>query len=295
LINVVGISFRQSGKVYYYNPNGYTLASGDHVIVKSTNGLEFGDVDQPPIDMPEDNITQPLKKVIRLATDEDQVDLAKNQAKEKEAFQKAQERIAEFKLDMHLIRVELLFDRSKMTFYFSSEERIDFRELVKDLAGIFKTRIELRQVGVRDKAKMVGGLGHCGQRLCCTVFLKNFDPVSIRMAKEQNLNLNPQKISGVCGRLMCCLRYEYKNYKDFNKLAPKKGSMIETATGETGKVLNINAVKEVITIKNKEGTLSQIALAELKQCDCGQDCQCKDNGKKHNNKGKPGTSSKNKN
>lgn len=292
MINVVGVSFRHSGKVYYYNPNGYSLSSGDHVIVKSANGLEFGDVDQPPMDLPKENITQPLKKIIRLATTADEAELANNQAKEREAFKKARERIAEFKLDMRLIRVELLFDRSKMTFYFSSEERIDFRELVKDLAGIFKTRIELRQLGVRDKAKMLGGLGHCGQRLCCTVFLNNFNPVSIRMAKAQSLNLNPQKISGVCGRLMCCLRYEYTNYRDFNKLAPKKGTMVETAAGERGKVININAVKEKITIKNKDGIVSQLSLEELHGCGCEQDCQCQDRDKKNNGKAQPGNGHK---
>lgn len=268
MTQVVGVSFRQPGKQYFFDPAGLTLSCGDLVIVKTSKGLECGEIVQEAIEVEDEEIVSPLKKIIRRANAEDQAAYQENQDKEKDAFKKAQEKIAEHKLDMRLVNVELLFDRSKMVFYFTADARVDFRELVKDLATTFKTRIELRQIGVRDKAKMVGGLGHCGQRLCCTVFLSDLDPVSIRMAKEQNLPLNPLKISGVCGRLMCCLRYEFEAYKDFNKRAPKPGSVIETTTGEGGKVVELNVLREQVTVQDKEGRLLDFPLAEIKCTSC---------------------------
>lgn len=270
---VVGVSFRQPGKQYHFDPAGLNLALGDWVIVKTSKGIECGEIVQEATDIADTEIVHPLKKIIRRASEEDRAAQLENQAKEKEAFKKTQEKIAEHRLDMRLVNVELLFDRSKMTFYFTAAARIDFRELVKDLAAAFKTRIELRQIGVRDKAKMVGGLGHCGQRLCCTVFLSDLNPVSIRMAKEQNLPLNPLKISGVCGRLMCCLRYEFEAYKDFNKRAPKRGAIVETEAGESGKVVELNVLRERVTLRDEEGHRHNVPLTELKCANCG-DCAC---------------------
>ncbi|MDI6821870.1 MAG: stage 0 sporulation family protein [Actinomycetota bacterium] len=217
---VVGVVFREAGKVYYFNPRRLDLKVGDNVIVKTSRGLEFGEVVMLPQDIPEDELTAPLKKVIRKATQEDRTQVEKNRAKEKEAFETCEEKIKEHGLPMKLVDVEYVFDKSRIVFYFTAEERVDFRALVKDLASIFRTRIELRQIGVRDEAKMIGGIGPCGRRLCCTLFLSDFEPVSIRMAKEQDLPLNPLKISGICGRLMCCLKYEYEWYKEFKSKAP---------------------------------------------------------------------------
>jgi cell fate regulator YaaT (PSP1 superfamily) len=258
----VSVVFRKGGKAYYFDPDGLELSSGDCVIVKTARGTEFGEVVAPAQEMPEELIPGQLKKVIRKANDADREQVAQNKAREEEAFKVAQEKVGKRGLSMKLVDVEAIFDGSKMLFYFTSEERIDFRDLVRDLASAFKTRIEMRQIGVRDEAKMVGGLGPCGRRLCCTVFAGEFEPVSIRMAKEQNLPLNPMKISGICGRLMCCLRYEYEVYKDFRGRAPKKGTIVETPLGE-GKIVDYNVPKDQVTIVLEGGMTKQVSLCDV--------------------------------
>lgn len=259
---VVSVVFRKGGKAYYFDPDGLELSSGESVVVRTARGTEFGEVVAPAQDMPEELVPGQLKKVIRKANDEDRKQLADNKAKEEEAFRVAREKIAKHSLDIKLVDVEVIFDGSKMLFYFTSEERVDFRDLVRELASAFKARIEMRQIGVRDEAKMIGGLGPCGRRLCCSVFGGDFEPVSIRMAKEQNLPLNPMKISGVCGRLMCCLRYEYEVYKDFRGRAPKKGTIVETSLGQ-GKIVDYNVPKEQVTVALENGMLKQIPLCEV--------------------------------
>lgn len=210
---VVGIRFKKAGKIYYFDPAEFELVAGGFAIVETSRGQEFGEVVVMPKQIEDDEVIQPLKKVIRAASDEDCQKILENREKEEEAFELCIQKIDEHELDMKLVDVEYTFDRSKVIFYFTSDGRVDFRELVKDLASVFRTRIELRQIGVRDEAKMIGGLGPCGRVLCCHTFLGEFEPVSIRMAKDQNLSLNPAKISGVCGRLMCCLRYESDAYE----------------------------------------------------------------------------------
>ena len=260
---VVAISFRRSGKTYDFNPVHLKLGISDQVIVKTNQGLELGSVVSAPREISEDRVKRPLKKVMRRANDDDLARLRRNLDREEEAFKVGLEKTAEHKLEMKIVRVEQIFDGSKMIFYFTAENRIDFRELVKDLASHFKTRIELRQIGVRDKARMIGGLGLCGKDLCCTMFLTDFVPVSIRMAKEQNLPLNPQKISGICGRLMCCLRYEVEAYKDFRKRAPKKGKCVETCEGNKGCVIGMNAIKEKIKLRADDGKYLEVPLADI--------------------------------
>ncbi|MDI6716321.1 MAG: stage 0 sporulation family protein [Actinomycetota bacterium] len=269
---VVGVVFKRAGKVYYFDPDGIDLRSGEKVIVKTSRGTEFGEVVSPPMDVPEDDITAPLKKVIRRATEEDREQLKANKEKEEEAFKIAEEKIAKHGLPMKLIEVEYVFDRSKIIFYFTADGRVDFRELVKDLAAVFKTRIELRQIGVRDEAKMVGGLGPCGQRLCCTVFLGDFEPVSIRMAKEQDLPLNPLKISGICGRLMCCLKYEYEVYQDFKKRAPKRGTKVTTEWG-IAKIVEFNVPKETVIAELESGQRLEMPLLRALTCVCNGECR----------------------
>jgi cell fate regulator YaaT (PSP1 superfamily) len=210
---VVGIRFKKAGKIYYFEPSEQKLVPGSYAIVETSRGLEFGEVVTEPKQVSDDDVIQPLKKVIRSASEEDCQKILENRQKEEEAFELGLKKINEHNLDMKLVDVEYTFDRSKIIFYFTADGRVDFRELVKDLAAVFRTRIELRQIGVRDEAKMIGGLGPCGRVLCCHTFLGEFEPVSIRMAKDQNLSLNPTKISGVCGRLMCCLRYESEAYE----------------------------------------------------------------------------------
>ncbi len=263
---VVGVVFREAGKVYYFNPCRLDLKVGDNVIVKTSRGLEFGEVVMPPQDIPEDELTAPLKKVIRKATQEDRTQVEKNRAKEKEAFETCEEKIKEHDLPMKLVDVEYVFDKSRIVFYFTAEERVDFRALVKDLASIFRTRIELRQIGVRDEAKMIGGIGPCGRRLCCTLFLSDFEPVSIRMAKEQDLPLNPLKMSGICGRLMCCLKYEYEWYKEFKSKAPRRGTKIKTPYG-VGTIVDYNVPKEMVIVEVGEGLRLEIPVAEVKEAD----------------------------
>lgn len=260
---VVAVSFRRPGKTYDFNPGQLNLDTGDQVIVKTNQGLEVGSITSAPREIADDKVKRPLKKVMRRANDDDLEKLRRNLDKEEEAFSVGLKKTVDHKLDMKIVKVEQLFDGSKMVFYFTAENRVDFRELVKDLASHFKTRIELRQIGVRDKARMIGGLGLCGKDLCCTMFLTDFVPVSIRMAKEQNLPLNPQKISGICGRLMCCLRYEVEAYKDFRKRAPRKGKCVETCEGHKGCVIGMNAVKERIKLRGDDGKYLEVPLADI--------------------------------
>lgn len=250
--NIVGIRFKKPGKIYFFDPNGIELKLKDNVIVDTANGEEYAEVAIANKMMPEDKIVLPLRNVIRIATKRDKKHYEENKKKEKEAFKIAEEKIKKHGLDMNLTDVEYKFDNTKIIFYFTADGRIDFRELVKDLAAIFKTRIELHQIGVRDEVKRIGGNGVCGRELCCCTFLGNFDTVSIKMAKEQNVSLNPSKISGNCGRLMCCLRYEQDVYEEKLKRLPKLGAIVETEEGE-GVVDSIETLKEKIRVKFKDG------------------------------------------
>ena len=252
MIEVAGIRFKKVGKIYYFSPGGLKLPRGDHVIVETSRGIEYGTVVIPCKNVTDDEIVPPLKKILRIATAEDDKQIQINKEKEKEAMKLCQEKIEKHKLDMKLIDVEYTFDHNKVLFYFSAEGRIDFRELVRDLASVFKTRIELRQIGVRDEAKMMGGLGICGRQLCCSLFLSDFEPVSIKMAKEQNLSLNPTKISGTCGRLMCCLKNEQAAYEDIIKTIPGVGSVVETADGK-GCVTAVSVLKGILTVAVENG------------------------------------------
>jgi len=248
MVTVVGVRFKYAGKIYYFDPDNLDVKAGDYVIVETARGLEFGKTVIGKREVPEDDIVSPLKKVIRIATDEDKAKNEENKAKEKDAFDICLGKIAEHKLPMKLIDVEYTFDNSKVIFYFVADGRIDFRELVKDLAAIFRTRIELRQIGVRDESKMIGGLGPCGRTMCCSSFLGDFEPVSIKMAKEQNLSLNPSKISGVCGRLMCCLNYEQSTYEEIRRKTPAVGSMVRTVDGK-GEVVDTNTLLESVKVR----------------------------------------------
>lgn len=248
MITVVGIRFKKAGKIYYFDPDNLEIKQGDAVIVETARGIEFGEAVIGIKEVAEEDIVSPLKKVLRIADDEDKAKDEENKAKEKDAFNICLEKIGEHGLPMKLIDVEYTFDNSKIIFYFVADGRIDFRELVKDLAAIFRTRIELRQIGVRDESKMIGGLGPCGRSLCCSTFLGDFEPVSIKMAKEQNLSLNPTKISGVCGRLMCCLNYEQNTYEEIRKKTPAVGSIVKTIDG-IGEVMENNILLESVKVK----------------------------------------------
>lgn len=250
MVKVVGIRFKKAGKIYYFSPGTIDVQKGDNVIVETARGIEFGECVTGPKNIKEEEVISPLKAVIRKATFEDEEKHKENKLKEKEAFDICLKKIEQHKLVMKLIDVEYTFDNNKVIFYFTADGRVDFRELVKDLATIFRTRIELRQIGVRDESKMVGGLGPCGRPLCCSSFLGDFVPVSIKMAKEQNLSLNPTKISGICGRLMCCLNYEQDAYEDIRKRLPRVGSIVNTADGQGEVILN-NVVKELVKVKLK--------------------------------------------
>lgn len=263
---VVGVVFKEAGKIYYFDPNGLNLKPGDNVIVKTSRGLEFGEIVSFPEDVPEEEISAPLKKVLRKASEEDKAKVERNREKEKEAFEVCEKKIEEHGLPMKLVDVEYVFDASRIIFFFTAEGRVDFRDLVKDLASTLKTRIELRQIGVRDEAKLIGGLGPCGRRLCCTLFLSDFEPVSIRMAKEQDLPLNPLKISGICGRLMCCLKYEYDAYKDFKKRVPSRGTQVETPRG-VGVVVDYNVPRERVIVEVGEGLRFEVPVSEVKEVD----------------------------
>ena len=239
MAEIVGIRFKEVGKVYYFDPDGASFAKGDHAIVETVRGVECGEVAIENKQVDEQEIVKPLKKIVRPATEEDVKKFKANKAKEKEAAEICRKRIEFHKLEMNLVDVEYTFDGGKILFYFTADGRVDFRELVKDLAGIFRTSIKLRQIGVRDEAKMLGGLGICGRSFCCSSFLGDFQPVSIKMAKDQGLSLNPDKISGTCGRLMCCLKYEQNAYDYLLKITPKPGAIVETADG-VGKVIDMS-------------------------------------------------------
>ena len=249
---IVGVRFRKPGRVYFFDPDKLNIIKGQRVIVETSQGQEIGDVTTGVREIEESSLTAPLKKVIRIATPKDiQIDEA-NKEKEKEAFKIAQEKIKKYKLDMNLTEVEYKFDNSKIIFFFTADGRIDFRELVKDIAAVFRTRIELRQIGARDEVRKMGGNGVCGRELCCCSFLDNFETVSIKMAKEQNVSLNPSKISGNCGRLMCCLKYEQNVYEDKLKRLPKIGAIVKTEDGE-GTVDSIQTLSEIIRVRFKDG------------------------------------------
>lgn len=247
MIETVGIRFKDGGKVYDFDADGAQFKKGDYAIVETVRGMECGLVAKENHKINEDNITKPLKKVIRPATPADLKTLGENKEKEKEAFRICEEKIAAHRLDMNLVDVEYTFDRSKILFYFTADGRVDFRELVKDLAFVFRTRIELRQIGVRDESRMVGGFGICGRPFCCNTFLNDFQPVSIKMAKEQGLSLNPTKISGTCGRLMCCLKYEQDTYEHLLRVTPKVGAIVETPDGR-GTVIENNLITGMLTV-----------------------------------------------
>lgn len=248
MAEIVGIKFKDVGKVYYFGPNGMTFQRGDKAIVETARGLECGEVATENSDVPDESIVAPLKPVIRHATKEDLATVEQNREKEKKAFQICEEKIARHGLDMKLVDVEYTFDSSKILFYFTADGRVDFRELVKDLAGVFRTRIELRQIGVRDGAKKLGGFGICGRPFCCNTFLGEFQPVSIKMAKEQGMSLNPVKISGTCGRLMCCLKYEQDTYEHLLRHTPKVGAIVETVEGR-GTVIENNLITGMLKVR----------------------------------------------
>ncbi len=239
MAEIIGVRFKEVGKIYYFDPDGVTAKNGDQVIVETSRGVECGIVAIANRQVDDDSVIKPLKKVVRLASAEDKAKMADNRAKEKRAYKVALEKIAANKLDMKLVDVEYTFDNSKILFYFTADGRVDFRELVKDLASVFRTRIELRQIGVRDEAKMLGGLGICGKPFCCATFLGEFQPVSIKMAKEQGLSLNPTKISGTCGRLMCCLKYEQEAYEDLLRTTPRVGAQVQAPDGR-GRVTEVS-------------------------------------------------------
>lgn len=242
---IIGVRFKKAGKIYYFDADGEKIERGMAVVVETARGVEYGIVEMDNRKMPDKSVLHPLKKIIRIATDEDKLKKEENTKKEAEAFDICKEKIEKHGLDMKLIDVELTFDLNKIIFYFTAEGRIDFRALVKELATVFRTRIELRQIGVRDEAKMLNGIGICGRTLCCATFLGDFQPVSIKMAKEQNLSLNPTKISGICGRLMCCLKYEEETYEYLNKNLPREGDVIRTPQGD-GEVLAVNVLRQTV-------------------------------------------------
>lgn len=269
LKTIIGVRFRQAGKIYYFDPgDNEDIKRGTHVIVETAKGVEYGMVVLPPTEMPEEKIVSPLKGIIRIATPEDEESERKNREKEEEAFEICLRKIAEHGLEMKLISAEYTFDKNKLLFYFTADGRIDFRELVKDLASVFRTRIELRQIGVRDETKLRGGIGICGRALCCHTYLSEFAPVSIKMAKEQNLSLNPTKISGVCGRLMCCLKNEEEAYEELNSHLPNAGSRVRTPEGLSGEVQSVSVLKQkvkvIVTLDNDEKEVREYQVSDLK-------------------------------
>lgn len=267
MIKVIGVRFRKAGKIYFFSPARYKIKLNDHVIVETARGVEYGRVVLAPRDVEEDKVIQPLKPVLRLATEEDDERNRKNKEKEKEAFQICLEKIKKHGLHMKLIDSEYTFDNNKLLFYFTADGRIDFRELVKDLASVFKTRIELRQIGVRDETKLMGGIGICGRPLCCHTYLADFAPVSIKMAKEQNLSLNPTKISGVCGRLMCCLKNEEETYEELNSRLPGVGDYVTTPEGLKGEVSSVSVLRQkvkVLVTENDEKEIREYSVEDLR-------------------------------
>lgn len=251
MYDVVGVRFKKAGKIYYFDPGDLSIDKDDFVIVETVRGVEYGKAVIARKQVEEHDVVLPLKKVVRIADQKDRMIVEENKQAAQEAYEVCNEKVNEHQLDMKLVDVEYTFDRNKVIFYFTADGRVDFRELVKDLAAIFRTRIELRQIGVRDEAKMLGGIGPCGRMLCCSTFLGDFDPVSIKMAKDQNLSLNPTKISGLCGRLMCCLKYENDEYESAKEALPDLGEIIETPQGK-GKVVGLNILERVLQIELKE-------------------------------------------
>jgi len=267
MTRVIGVRFRNVGKIYYFSPKDLEIHTGDHVIVETARGVEYGHVVLAPRDVEDEKVIQPLKEVIRIANPQDDKKEEINRKKEKEAFQVCLKKIREHSLEMKLIDVEYTFDNNKILFYFTADGRIDFRELVKDLAAIFKTRIELRQIGVRDETKILGGIGICGRPLCCHTYLSEFVPVSIKMAKEQNLSLNPTKISGVCGRLMCCLKNEEETYEELNRKLPNTGDRVTTPEGLKGEVQSVNVLRQLVRVivdVEDEKEIREYQASELK-------------------------------
>ena len=267
MTRVIGVRFRNVGKIYYFSPKNLEIKSGDHVIVETARGVEYGNVVLPPRDVEDEKVVQPLKEVIRIANAQDDKKEESNRKREKEAYQICLKKIKEHGLEMKLIDVEYTFDNNKVLFYFTADGRIDFRELVKDLAAIFKTRIELRQIGVRDETQILGGIGICGRALCCHTYLSEFAPVSIKMAKEQNLSLNPTKISGVCGRLMCCLKNEEETYEELNRKLPVVGDRVNTPDGLRGEVQSVNVLRQLVKVivdVDDEKEIREYAVEDLK-------------------------------
>lgn len=257
MATVVGVRFKKPGKVYYFDPGEIKVASGDTLVVETVRGVELGECASDPAEVSDEEIVLPLRKVVRVATNEDIQSVEKNRENERKAYTICQEKILAHKIEMKLVDVEYAFDNSKIIFYFTANGRVDFRSLVKDLASVFKTRIELRQIGVRDEAKMLGGLGPCGRPICCGSFLGDFQPVSIKMAKEQNLSLNPTKISGLCGRLMCCLKYEQENYEEARKKMPRVGKDVITPDGR-GYVVDINILRQTAKVRMPVGDTTEV-------------------------------------
>ena len=309
MTRVVGIRFQKAGKIYYFDPCGFDLETGMHAIVETARGVEMGTVLIPPKDVEDDKVIQPLKPVLRIATDEDEKTVEKNKEKEKEAFEICKEKILKHGLEMKLVNAEYTFDNNKLLFYFTADGRIDFRELVKDLAAVFRTRIELRQIGVRDETKILGGIGICGRPLCCKTYLADFVPVSIKMAKEQNLSLNPTKISGVCGRLMCCLKNEQDTYEYLNSRLPNVGDVIYTKDGNKGEVQSVSVLRQLVKViidngdekelreykvdelnfrpkKRKDVKITEEELRELEglEDEAGEETEEKESGEHHHNK-----------
>lgn len=278
MTKVIGVRFRNAGKAYFFNPGRFQIKKGDHVIVETARGIEYGTVVGGIREVEDEKVIQPLKSVIRIANQRDDEQEEANKRKEKEAFRICTEKIKKHKLDMKLIDAEYTFDNNKVLFYFTADGRIDFRELVKDLASVFKTRIELRQIGVRDETKIRGGIGICGRPLCCSTHLTDFIPVSIKMAKEQNLSLNPTKISGVCGRLMCCLKHEEETYEELNRKLPNLGDYVTTEEGLKGEVHSVNVLRQLVKViveVNDEKEIREYEVDKLKF------------RRKHGRKGKP--------
>lgn len=267
MIRVIGVRFRTAGKIYFFDPMKFDIKKYDHVIVETARGIEYGTVVSEPKEVPNEKVIQPLKPVLRVATPQDDEQEAANKIKEKDAFRVCLEKIAKHGLEMKLIDAEYTFDNNKVLFYFTADGRIDFRELVKDLASVFKTRIELRQIGVRDETKIVGGIGICGRPLCCHTHLSEFIPVSIKMAKEQNLSLNPTKISGVCGRLMCCLKHEEETYEELNRKLPNVGDFVTTDDGYKGEVASVNVLRQLVKViidKDDEKEIQEYEVSRLR-------------------------------
>jgi len=267
MVNVIGVRFKDAGKIYYFDPDRYSFEYGDHVIVETARGVEYGEVVLTQKQVEEKDVVTPLKKVIRKANDKDWDTVLKNREKEQEAYRICLEKIEKHGLDMKMVDVEYTFDAKKIVFYFTADGRVDFRELVKDLAAVFRTRIELRQIGVRDQAKFLGGIGPCGRECCCSSFLGEFSPVSIKMAKDQNLSLSPTKISGLCGRLMCCLNYEHEHYVNMKRKMPSNGTRVKTPDGN-GIVVDHNPITEKVKVKTElpDGSfdVNEFKLSELK-------------------------------